>query len=182
VTTRLNISVAPKASEPCEHQLEFEAAVNGDQGGEVRCLVDGEEAGLANWARIGPGLYSILLGGRSYDVRVNHSAGAPNAPDYDVRVGGEAFRVAVRDPRSRRQPTGAAGGSGPQEIMAPMPGKVVKLLVREGDEVEADQGLLVIEAMKMQNELRALRPGRVERIYLSEGTGVETGAPLLRLA
>jgi biotin carboxyl carrier protein len=180
--TRLNISVAPKAAEPREHQLEFEAAINGEQGGEVRCVVDGEEAGRANWARIGPGLYSILLDGRSYDVRVNHPVGASQAPDYDVRVGGEAFRVAVRDPRSRQQADGAAGASGPQEITAPMPGKVVKLLVQEGDQVEADQGLLVIEAMKMQNELRAPRPGRVERIYLSEGTGVETGAPLVRLA
>jgi biotin carboxyl carrier protein len=62
-----------------------------------------------------------------------------------------------------------------------MPGKVVKVLVHENQEVMRDQGLLVIEAMKMQNELRAPRPGRVERIYVLEGRGVETGARLLRL-
>jgi biotin carboxyl carrier protein len=145
----------------------------------VRCSVDGEAAGLANWARIGPGLYSILLNGLSYDVRVNHQGGSSA---YDVRVDGEAIRVAVRDPRSRRQQKANDGGTGPQEITAPMPGRIVKILVAGGDEVQADQGLLVIEAMKMQNELRAPRAGRVERIYAGEGSGVEAGAPLIRLA
>lgn len=178
--TRLNVTLARGQAGPQEHQLDFEAAVAGEQGGEVRCFVDGEAAGLANWARIAPGLYSILLEGRSYDVCVNHRAGA--TPDYDVHVDGEAFRIALRDTRSRRQPTGGAGTTGPQEIAAPMPGKVARLLVKEGDQVEADEGLLVIEAMKMQNELRAPRAGRVERIYAGEGAGVETGAPLIRLA
>jgi pyruvate carboxylase subunit B len=63
-----------------------------------------------------------------------------------------------------------------------MPGRVVKVLVREGEEVTAGQGLLVMEAMKMQNELRAPRAGCVERIHIAEGVGVETGSPLLRLA
>jgi biotin carboxyl carrier protein len=180
VPTRLTVTLARGQAGPQEHQLDFEGAVAGEQGGEVRCVVDGEAAGLANWARIAPGLYSILLEGRSYDVRVNHRPGA--APDYDVRVDGEPFRIALRDPRSRRQPAGAAVTTGPQEIAAPMPGKVARLLVKEGDQVEADQGLLVIEAMKMQNELRAPRAGRVERIYAGEGAGVETGAPLIRLA
>lgn len=62
-----------------------------------------------------------------------------------------------------------------------MPGKIVKVLVAEKQEVKQGEGLLVIEAMKMQNELRAPRRGRVERIYVSEGAGVETGAKLLRL-
>ena len=62
-----------------------------------------------------------------------------------------------------------------------MPGKIVKILVTEGQEVQRDQGLLVIEAMKMQNELRAPRAGRIDRIYMAEGRGVESGARLLRL-
>ncbi len=65
--------------------------------------------------------------------------------------------------------------------MAPMPGKIVKILVTENQEVSRDQGLLVIEAMKMQNELRAPRAGRIERVYVKEGGGVESGARLLRL-
>jgi pyruvate carboxylase subunit B len=62
-----------------------------------------------------------------------------------------------------------------------MPGKIVKVLVTEGQEVSRDQGLLVIEAMKMQNELRAPRAGRIERVYMEEGRGVESGARLVRL-
>jgi biotin carboxyl carrier protein len=181
VPSRLKLTLTGYRIAPTDHQLDLEASVAGEQGGEARCLLDGEAAGLANWARIAPGLYSILLDGRSYDVRVNRLAGAGATPDYDVHVNGRAFRVALRDPRSRRQAAGAADTTGPQEIAAPMPGKVVKLLVKEGDEVQAHQGLLVIEAMKMQNELRAPRSGRVERIYAAEGAGVETGAPLVRL-
>jgi biotin carboxyl carrier protein len=162
-----------------EHQLELEAATAGEQGGQIRCVVDGGDAALADWARIAPGIYSILVNGHSYDVHVRRPGGT--APSYDVRVGSESFRVVVRDPRARQQPTGD-GPTGPQEITAPMPGKVVKLLVSEGEEVEADDGLLVMEAMKMQNELRAPRSGRVERVYATEGLGVETGAPLIRLA
>ncbi|MDR3675511.1 MAG: acetyl-CoA carboxylase biotin carboxyl carrier protein subunit, partial [Acidobacteriota bacterium] len=75
----------------------------------------------------------------------------------------------------------AIEAEGPQEIVAPMPGKIVKILVGEGEEVERGQGLLVIEAMKMQNELRAPRAGRVDRICIAEGQGVDTGARLVRL-
>jgi biotin carboxyl carrier protein len=179
VPTRLNITLAAQESEPQQHQFELEAAIAGEQGGQVRCVVDGGDAALADWARIAPGIYSILVNGHSYDVHVRPPGGT--ASDYDVRVGSESFRVVVRDPRARQQPAGE-GSTGPQEITAPMPGKIVKLLVREGDEIKADDGLLVMEAMKMQNELRAPRSGRVERVYAAEGLGVETGAPLIRLA
>ena len=178
---RLNVTVAGKEAEPRQHQFEFEPAADGAQAGEARCSLDGEDAGSANWARIAPGLYSILLNGCSYDVRVNRPIGGRGSSDYDVSVDGETFRVAVRDPRARRQPAGGASAAGAREIAAPMPGKIVRLLVKEGDDVQADQGLLVVEAMKMQNELRAPRAGRVERVYASEGAGVETGAPLIRL-
>ena len=180
MATRLKVTLAHGHAHPEQHQLDFEAAAERKQGGEIRCVLDGEEARTADWVRIAPGMYSILIDGYSYDVRVNHPAGG--VPAYDVRVGDQAFRVGVHDPRSRRRGGGADGATGPQEITAPMPGKVVKLLVSEGAEVEADQGLLVVEAMKMQNELRAPRAGRVERIYAGEGAGVETGTPLVRLA
>jgi biotin carboxyl carrier protein len=89
--------------------------------------------------------------------------------------------VELGDPRRWRRTGSSIEAEGPQEIVAPIPGKIVKVLVTEGQEVERDQGLLVIEAMKMQNELRAPRAGRVERVYMAEGRGVETGARLLRL-
>jgi biotin carboxyl carrier protein len=89
--------------------------------------------------------------------------------------------VELRDPRRWRRTGSSIELEGPQEIVAPMPGKVAKILVTEGEEVKSGEGLLVIEAMKMQNELRAPRAGRVERVYTAEGRGVESGARLLRL-
>jgi len=190
VPTRLHLTLAgphalgegPGAG---EHQLEVKTTFAAEQG-QAFWRLDGQRSGLADWARLGSGLYSILLEGRSFEVRVSRLPGAGqnqrDTPEYRVRVGSESFRVTVSDPRSRRQASGTAASAGSREIMAPMPGKIVKLLVQEGDEVTAGQGLLVMEAMKMQNEMRAPRAGRVERIYAVENGGVETGAPLLRLA
>ena len=82
------------------------------------------------------------------------------------RGGLRRYLVELRDPRRWRRTGSSIEAEGPQEIVAPMPGKIVKVLVTEGQEVSRGQGLLVIEAMKMQNELRAPRAGRVERIYI----------------
>jgi biotin carboxyl carrier protein len=73
----------------------------------------------------------------------------------------------------------AAHAAGPQRVIAPMPGKVVRLLVKPGDHVKARQGLAVVEAMKMENELRAARDGRVREVGVTEGQSVEAGAVLL---
>jgi biotin carboxyl carrier protein len=159
-----------------EHQLELD--IPGPDGqGEYR--IDGESVGQASWAHVEPGVYSILIGSRSYEVCVARGTGLN---EYEVRIGSTQYRVVVRDPRSRRPAAVAIAASGTEVLSAPMPSKVVKLLVREGDEVLEGQGLLVMEAMKMQNELRAPRAGRVQRIHVSEGKGVETGAPLVQLA
>jgi biotin carboxyl carrier protein len=138
--------------------------------------------GLADCAEIAPGVYSFLIGGRSYEAHVVPRWGGKGEADrYVVTVGTRDYLLEVRDPRRRRHGGHAAAVEGPQEIRAPMPGTIVKILVSENQEVGQGTGLLVMEAMKMQNELRAPRPGRVERIYAVEGRGVETGAPLLRL-
>ena len=73
----------------------------------------------------------------------------------------------------------AAQATGPQRVTAPMPGKVVRVLVKPGDEVKARQGLVVVEAMKMENELRAARDGRVRDVAVAEGQSVDAGAVLL---
>jgi biotin carboxyl carrier protein len=181
VSAKLRVTLA-EATGIREHDLAFDSATasaeGGQESGKVRCSLDGEDRGHADWVRIARGLYYILLNGRSYEARVSRAAGDA---DYDVRVGAEKFRVTLLDPRARRQASGGAVDAGPKVITAPMPGKIVKLLVREGEEVAAGAGVLVMEAMKMQNELRAPRAGRVERIHVSEGEGVETGAPLVRL-
>jgi biotin carboxyl carrier protein len=141
------------------------------------------EALLADGEEISPGVYSILIDGRSYEAQVSKRAGDAEgySSPYVVTVGLRHYVVEIRDPRRwRRDGTGVLD-QGPQEIVAPMPGKIVKVLVRENQEVVRGQGLLVIEAMKMQNEIRAPRTGRVERIYAQEETGVEAGFRLLRL-
>lgn len=165
---------------PSEHEIEIGSSFNG-AAGETEYRLDSGPPVATNWVRIAPGRYSILLGNRSYEAHVIPAPGASGPRDYLVRVGSESYRVELIDPRAWQGRGGLGGSHGPQEISAPMPGKVVKLLVAEGDEVEDGQGLLVIEAMKMQNELKSPRAGRVERIYAAEGAGVETGAPLVRL-
>ena len=101
-----------------------------------------------------------------------------------VHVDGVAIDLvaAARRPGSAARhraagPTG--GGTGPQRVTAPMPGKIVKLLVRPGDTVDARQGLVVVEAMKMENELRSQRPGTVTDVRVKEGMSVEAGTVLV---
>ena len=173
-------------SKASQHHLEIlpsRAARPGENP--IRFVLDGQGA-EAHAEEVSPGVYSILLGGRSYEVDVAKRPGDPPGSEspFVVTVGLRHYLVEIRDPRggrrSMRRPSGIEA-EGPREIVAPMPGKIVRVLVQENQEVARDQGLLVIEAMKMQNELRAPRGGRVERIYVGEGLGVETGAPLLRL-
>jgi len=106
--------------------------------------------------------------------------GTPGA--FDVHVDGRIVPVQIRQAgafgRQKREGTGAAV-AGPQRIVSPMPGKVVRVLVKAGDEVTARQGLVVVEAMKMENELRAVRNGRVRDVAVTEGQSVEAGTLLL---
>ena len=166
------------------HRVELATSdVSPPAEGPLQFVLDGE-AGKSDWVEIAPGVYSILLDGRSHEVLVTARSGDQSArvTSYDVTARQRRYHLELRDPRLRR-PSGPEGvHQGPQEVMAPMPGRIVKILVRENQEVNQGEGLLVIEAMKMQNELRASRPGRVEKIYVSEGAGVEMGFKLLRLA
>ena len=104
------------------------------------------------------------------------------AGDLDVYLDGRTIPVQIRPAGSfgRQKKEGdAAGGAGPQRVSAPMPGKVVRVLVNSGDAVKARQGLVVVEAMKMENELRATRDGRVLEVAVKEGQSVDAGAVLL---
>lgn len=169
-------------SRSSEEHVELAAAPGAHQAeGHLTLVFDGTTS-QADWVEIAPGAYSILLGGRSYDIRIERGLGETAANGmYTARVGGRVYAVERRDPRRRRHGGSAAEVEGPQEILAPMPGRIIKALVEEGREVAAGGGLLVIEAMKMQNEIRAPRGGRVEKIYVKEGQGVESGAKLVRL-
>jgi biotin carboxyl carrier protein len=123
-----------------------------------------------------PGLYSILQGNRSSTVRVSGSGGT-----MEALVNGRRLPLAISDPRDTATQTGAIRLSGLQEVRALMPGKVVKLLVSVGDEVEVGAGVVVVEAMKMQNEMRAPKTGRVKRIHKAEGSTVGPGEALLEI-
>jgi len=127
-----------------------------------------------NAVEVATGTYSVLLGGHSFEVRVEPSLGA-----LRVHIGAREYRVEINDPRAwRRRRGGALEAEGRQDVVAPMPGKVVRVLAREGDEVEAGQGLFVVEAMKMQNEIRSPKKGKLERILVKEGQVVNAGEPL----
>lgn len=140
------------------------------QGTALHCSIDGR-ALEADAVELAPGVYSILLGGRSFEVRV-----APTHEGLRVHAAGEEFTAHVADPRSWRGKHGhAVEAEGRQQIVAPMPGKIVRLLVKAGDRVEAAQGLLVVEAMKMQNEIRTPKTGTVERLLVAEGQAVIAG-------
>jgi biotin carboxyl carrier protein len=105
--------------------------------------------------------------------------------EYVLRIDGHRFNIEALDERTRavRDLTGAAAAaSGPAPLKAPMPGLVVRILVQPGDEVQAGQGLVVIEAMKMENELKASGPGTVKAIPVTQGQAVEKGALLVELA
>ena len=97
-------------------------------------------------------------------------------------MNGQAVRVSIVDPRVHLAPRGAsAPGTGPRSIVSPMPGRIVKVLVKAGDTVAAHQGLVVVEAMKMENELRAPRAGRVTSVNVVDGMSVEARAVLVTL-
>jgi biotin carboxyl carrier protein len=99
-----------------------------------------------------------------------------------VSVGTKSVTVSLNSRRrGRRQVDGAQASGGSQRIVAPMPGKIVRVLVKQGDPVQARQPVLVIEAMKMENELRAQAAGRVKAIVVTPGTAVEKGALLIEL-
>ena len=182
-SVRLRIKVHAGAAAR-EHLLELPGRVDSAKAaqGRLEFFLDGKPAG-ADWAEISPGVYSILVDGRSYEAQVSRTeADTPRwSAQYNLTVGNRHYVVEIQDPRRQRTTGAPAGPEGPQEVLAPMPGKVVKILVSENQQVGEGQGLLVIEAMKMQNELRAPRPGRVERVYVLEGSGVEAGFKLLRL-
>jgi biotin carboxyl carrier protein len=135
-------------------------------------LDDGEERSAAVEVPE-PCVYSVLLDGRSYDARVEETAGP-----LVVVIDGYRFEVEVRDPRRRSRQPGGRAGEGVQTVAAPMPGKVVRVLVAAGDAVTAGQGLLVVEAMKMQNEMKAPRAGTVLSLAAREGATVAAGEAL----
>src|SRR5581483_160726 len=116
--------------------------------------------------------------GRGYEVVIAADPGSPSR--FTVRVDGAPVTVTVNGRRRwGRRDDHAATASGPQRVIAPMPGKIVRVLVKTGDAVHARQPLVVVEAMKMENELRAARDGTVAEVHAREGQSVDAGALLV---
>lgn len=141
------------------------------------CRVNGEAVTGIDARSRQSEILSLLLGSRSYEVRHD-----PGAAEPRIVIGEESFAYEVRDPRSlgaRRAK--AAAHDGPKKIKAPMPGKVVRILATEGTHVEAGQGVVVIEAMKMQNEMKSPKSGVVKKILAAEGATVNAGDALAEI-
>jgi acetyl/propionyl-CoA carboxylase alpha subunit len=139
-------------------------------GGRVECLVDGRTV-VADVRVLQAGVMSLLIDGRQYRCVLDGDG---------VVIGGRRFGFEVTDPRSLQGRRGVgAGTDGPRPVKAPMPGRMVRVLVEVGDEVEEGQALLVIEAMKMQNELKSPKTGRVARIAVAVGDTVGSGEVLV---
>jgi biotin carboxyl carrier protein len=122
------------------------------------------------------GAVTMLADGRSFSVEFEE-----HGDEMAVLVNGQVVRLDVADERRRRLRAAGAGFSveGKQTITAPMPGKVVKVLVKRGAEVKEGQGLVVVEAMKMENELKSPKAGKVVELPAREGSAVENGAKLV---
>ena len=146
------------------HRLELKRT---DQG--WACRLDGSAVDV-DCIPIAVDLLSLMLNGKSYQIRRDGN---------QIFVGHHGYEVSVADPRSwRARRASTALESGPRKLTASMPGKVVRLLAREGDPIEQDQGVVVIEAMKMQNEIRSPKQGRLQKLLVREGMNVNAGETL----
>ena len=125
--------------------------------------------------RLGSNTYSVIAGGNQHTVVVDRATSGA----YEAHVAGSALTIEIRDPRRLSRQEAGSATAGSQSVRAPMPGKVLSVLVRIGDEVSSDQGLLVVEAMKMQNELRSPRAGRVTAVKVGAGDSVSSGDTLV---
>lgn len=142
----------------------------GRAGGRWQCRLDGREIEI-DAVLTRRDVLSILVEGKAYEIKRERVT-----TDMHLWVGSARYAAELRDPRSlRSRKDGAGGEQGPRKLVAPMPGKVVRILVHEKAEVEAGQGIAVVEAMKMQNEIKSPKKGVVQRIVAAEGANVSAG-------
>ncbi len=139
--------------------------------------VDGKIYGIDFESVSGQPVYSLIVDGKSHESYVQQTDDT-----WQVLLRGRLYPVTVEDEREKRLRAAAGGGvaeSGEYNLKAPMPGLVVAIPVAEGEEVKKGQVLLILESMKMQNELKSPRDGKVNRIKVKPGESVEQKQPLL---
>jgi biotin carboxyl carrier protein len=145
-------------------------------GARVFAQIDGRSYQLE--ARVSkPGFHLLMLEGRVYECLVDADAGRREIAE--VHIGGRDFAVTLIDPkRLRGGQSAGAQAAGAAQVVAPMPGKIVRVLVEEGAQVEAGDGIVIVEAMKMQNELKSPRAGTVTTLHAQAGATVNVGEVL----
>jgi biotin carboxyl carrier protein len=139
-------------------------------------VVVGERTYRIDAVRPDAGAFSLLVEGRAYEVVLTRREGR-----HHVQVGGRSYVLEVLDERQKllRDQRAAMVAEGPAEVSSSMPGRVVTVLVAEGEEVEEGQGVIVLEAMKMENELKAPKAGQVTGVRVEEGDSTEAGQALV---
>ena len=166
------------SSAPASHPTRFIALAGGEQQavevealgeGRYRVTVDGR-VHLVDSHPTGAASFSLLIGNAAAEVHV-----IATGDTYTVEAGGRGHRIQLLDERAVRRRRQAPAGDGDRELRSAMPGKVVVVLVQPGDVVEAGQGLLIIEAMKMENEVGSPRAGTVREIRVEPGQTIESG-------
>jgi glutaconyl-CoA/methylmalonyl-CoA decarboxylase subunit gamma len=144
--------------------------------GEIRAEVEGRSFKLDAYDH--RGAVFLNLEGQSVELWMDGKV-----PEIGVSSADKRFHARVENERTRALAgaSGKAGGAADKLIVSPMPGRVLKVLVNEGDEVHAGKPVVVVEAMKMENELAALHDGKVKKVYVTPGTAVEGGAKLVEI-
>ena len=126
-----------------------------------------------------PDVLSLIINGRSYEVereRGTSQDAEASGDSFNIIIRGRRYAAELRDPRAlRSRRAQGLQGAGPKKLVSPMPGKVLRVLAAQGSTVEAGAGVLVIEAMKMQNEIKSPKRGMIKKLFASEGAAVNAG-------
>jgi biotin carboxyl carrier protein len=166
---KLEVEIASPPSLKPKRPRQIELTRTGQR---CECRIDSRPI-KADISEISKGIYSILIGGRSLEVHVE-----AHGKILQITSSGREFVASVNDPRRYRKGGGAILAEGRQQVTAPMPGKVIRILVKAGDTVAAGQGIVVVEAMKMQNEVKSPKAGTIEKLLVAEGQPVNAGDAL----
>jgi acetyl/propionyl-CoA carboxylase alpha subunit len=161
--------------------MKIDVRVDG-QAGQLEWDRDGDIWGFsqdgyrreAEVVSVEPGIYSVLLGDKSFEVKIVPGPEGSWFVDLDERH----YAVELTDPREHRSTARGRSAEGRQSLKASMPGKVVRVLAEVGDTVDTHQGIVVVEAMKMQNEVKSPRPGKVVQLVARIGATVAAGEVL----
>lgn len=158
-----------------DENIEFD--LNHQSKNEVIIKLDDKEKKL-DVQKVANHHYSVLVDGYSYDVSVTR-----NENHFEVLLLGEKVTFDLLDEKELRKKAslGDAGSEQGGQVVSPMPGKIVKILVEQGQDVSKGQGVIVVEAMKMENEFKANKDGKVKAVHYSVGDSVEGGSVLIEL-